>query len=80
MFQVYNSIMHYLYILLCVHHLKASLFPSPFIPPLFSLTFPIPIPPPIPLIIMIITILLSMSMRVFIFIFCLILHLFHPTS
>ena len=31
-FQVYNSITHYLYIVLCVHHHKSGLLPSPFIP------------------------------------------------
>ena len=30
-FQVYNSIIQYLYIVLCVHHLKLSLLSSPFI-------------------------------------------------
>ena len=42
-FKVYNSIMHHLCIVLCVHHFKSSVFPSPFIslyphlpcPPLF---------------------------------------------
>ena len=33
-FQVYNSITHHLYIVLCVYHPKSSLLPSPFIPPL----------------------------------------------
>ena len=37
-FQVYNSITHYLYIVLCVHHPKSSLLPSPFITPLPSST------------------------------------------
>ena len=29
-FQVYNSIIHHLYIEMCVHHPKSSLFPSPY--------------------------------------------------
>ena len=37
-FQVYNSITHHLYIVLCIHHPKSSLLPSPFIPSLLSST------------------------------------------
>ena len=40
MFQVYNSIIHHLYIILCAHHPKSSLLLSPFIPPLPSPTSP----------------------------------------
>ena len=40
-FQVYNSILHYLYIILCGHHPKSSLLQSPFI--LFYLLL-IPLP------------------------------------
>ena len=38
--QVHNSTTHHLYAVLCVHHPKSSLHPSPFIPPipLYSLT------------------------------------------
>lgn len=32
MFEMYNSIIHNLYIVLCVHHSKSSLLPSSFIP------------------------------------------------
>ena len=39
-FQVYNSIIHHLYIVLWVHHPKSSLLPSPFMPPLLSSTPP----------------------------------------
>ena len=35
MFQVYSSVIHHLYIILCIHHPKLSL-PSLFIPPLTS--------------------------------------------
>ena len=43
-FQVYNSIIHHLYIILYVHHPKSSLLPSPFNSNLFTLfCFP---PPP----------------------------------
>ena len=38
MFQVYNSTIHHLYIVLCVHHPNSSFFPSPFIPSLPSST------------------------------------------
>ena len=41
-FQVYNSIIHHLYIILCVHYPKSSLLPSPFIPLLPSPTCPQP--------------------------------------
>ena len=37
-FHLYNSIIHHLYIVLCVHHPNSSLLPSPFIPPLPSYT------------------------------------------
>ena len=57
-FQVYNSTLHHLYIVLCVHHPKSRLLPSPFIP-LYSL---LPPPPPFSLVI---TILLSVPMRIF---------------
>ena len=70
-FQVYNSIIHYLNIVLCVHHSKPSLLPSPFIPSLpflSSLHLPIPLE---------ITILLSVSSRVFFL--CLILSSFLPS-
>ena len=32
-FQVYNSITHHLYVVLCIHHPQSSLLPSLFIPP-----------------------------------------------
>ena len=35
-FPAYNSITHHLYIVWCVHHPKASLLPSPFVPPYLS--------------------------------------------
>ena len=57
--QAYNSIIHHLYIILCIHHPEARLFLSPFIPPLSfftSLLFPL-----------VIIILFSVSMRVFFF-------------
>ena len=41
-FQVYDSTTHHLYMVLCVHHPKSSLLPSPFVP-LYCL---IPPPPP----------------------------------
>ena len=43
-FQEYNSIIHHLYIELCVHLLKSSLLPSPFILPFPSSTSPQPLP------------------------------------
>ena len=53
-FQVYDSIIHHLYIVLCVHHPKLNFLPSPFISAIpFSAS-----PPPLPLVI---TILLPMS-------------------
>ena len=58
-FKVYNSIIHYLYIVLRVHHPKSSLLPSPFICHLPSYTCP---HPPLPLVI---TILLSVSINFF---------------
>ena len=39
-FQVYNSIINHLYTILCVHHPKLSLHPSPFISAIISSTFP----------------------------------------
>lgn len=50
MFRVYNFIFHHLYIPLCAHHPKFSLFPSPYIwPHLLSLSsftlFSLPEPP-----------------------------------
>ena len=56
-FQVHNSLIHHLYIVLCVHHPKVSLLPLAFIPPL-----PYSTCPPFPLVI---TILLPVSVRVF---------------
>ena len=44
-FQMYNSTTHHLYIVLCVHHPKSSLLPSPFIP----LTRKRPSPSPTPI-------------------------------
>ena len=41
-FQVYDSIIHHLYIVLCVHCPKSSLLPSPFIPTLASFISPQP--------------------------------------
>ena len=35
-FQGYNPIIHHVYIVLCVHHPKSSLLPSPFVPRLLS--------------------------------------------
>ena len=58
-FQVYNSIIHHLYIVLCAHHPKSSLLPSPgipFRPPSTSLQSPFRL---------VITILLSASMWFF---------------
>ena len=52
---MYISIIHHLYFVLCVHHPKSCLFPSPFILPLPSPTSPCP---PFPLVK---TILLSVS-------------------
>ena len=43
-FQVYNSIIHFLYIVLRVHHPKSNLLPSPFLPPLPSSTSSTPFP------------------------------------
>ena len=68
-FQVQNFITHHLYVVLCVHHPRSSLLPSPFI-----LLYPLPPPPPpSPLVI---AILLSVSMScvffLFFFFFCLI--------
>ena len=45
--RVYNSIIHRLYIVLCVHHPRSSSFSSPFIPPVPSPTSPI-LSPPLP--------------------------------
>ena len=59
-FQVYNSITHHLYIVLCVHHTMSGLLPSPFIPP-YS-----PLPPLHPLS------FCCLPMRVFFWFFCLI--------
>ena len=43
-FQVYDSVTHHLYIVLCVHHPKPSLLPTPFILlyPLLHLPTPLP--------------------------------------
>ena len=41
---MYNSIIHYLYIVLCVYHSKSSLLPSSIIAPLPSSTPPSPFP------------------------------------
>ena len=41
-FQVYNSIIHYLYIVLCVHYPKSSLLPSLFIPTFTLFCLPTP--------------------------------------
>ena len=38
--QVYDSITHHLYIVLCVHHPKPGVLPSAFIPPLYPLLIP----------------------------------------
>ena len=46
MFQVYNSIIHHLYIKLCVHHPISSLLPSPCIP-LYPLLPPLLAPHPV---------------------------------
>ena len=43
-FQLYNSTIHHLYIILCVHHPESSLHPSPFIPPYSLLPPPSPFP------------------------------------
>ena len=43
-FQVCNSLILHLYIVLCVHHPNSSLLPSPFIPHLPSSTSPTPFP------------------------------------
>ena len=59
-FQVYNSRIHHLYIVLCVYHPKSSIIPSPFSP--FSIYFHSFLP-------LVIAILLSVSMRVFFFSF-----------
>ena len=62
-FQVYSSIIHHQYTVLCVHHPKLGLLPSPFIPHFILFCF---LPPPFPLVI---TILLSVSMRFYFFCF-----------
>ena len=41
---MHNSIIHHLYILLCVYHPKSSLLPPPFIPPLHSSSSTHPLP------------------------------------
>ena len=60
-FQVYDAILHHLCVVLCVHHLKSSLLPSPSTLPLPSSTCP---HSPSPLVM---TRLLSVSMRFFCF-------------
>ena len=59
-FLVYKSIIHHLYIVLCVHHSRSSLLPSPFIP---CTLFYLPDPTLFPLVIIL---WMSGSMRVFI--------------
>ena len=58
---MYNSMIPNLYIVLCVHHPKSSLLPSPFIPPLPSPinTSSHPAHPSL----LVITMLLSVSVR-----------------
>ena len=71
--QVYNSITHHLYIVLCVYHPSQVSFhrylsPCPLVPP------PLPFSP-------VTTTVLSVSMRLFyvcMYVFCLILSCFHP--
>ena len=40
-FQEYKSIIHHMYILLCVHYAKPSLLPSPLIPHPLFLPYPL---------------------------------------
>ena len=65
-FQLYNSITHHLYIVLCVHLPKSSLLLSPFSSSLLSSTSPITPHPSFPLVI---TILFSVTVRYFSFSF-----------
>ena len=70
-FQVYSSIMHHLYNVLCVHHPRSSLIPSPFTPPFTLFYLP---PPPFSLVI---TKQLSVSVSVSLVFFFQSLHFFH---
>ena len=58
-FWVHNSTTHHLHTVLCVHHPKSSLLPSPFIPPILSSPCPCPDLPSA----LVITTLLSVSIR-----------------
>ena len=63
-FQVYSSMTHHLYIVLCAHHPKSSLLPSPCIRHPFA---PYQIPTPSP---MVSTVLLSVSASFCLLFFC----------